>query len=1008
MAVPVGAPDHALLTLARDGDGEAFEALYRRHHRAATRAAHSYSSRGQLAEDAVQEAFLRILNTTQRGGGPENEFRAYLATTVRHVIAGWTRNDQTVASDDLEALAGEDTRESSRPESRLRWHLLTKAFKSLPTRWQEALWLGEVEGVSVAELAERWNMAPNSAAALAYRAREGLRTAWLEAHINEGLVPDECRPFVTDLGRYQQNKLSERRNGQVRDHLEDCGYCRAVLLEVGQAASELRVLLLPVVLGGSTAVAAAGGVGVGLFGAKGSGNTTRSIVIGAASVAAVAVVALALALIQPWAGNGSNDASGSNSQTSASGGGGGNTSGSDSDSSNDADDDSADENSRDDDADDDADGSGQDDDDADDDADEGGQDDGDRTSSTGRSGTGTGTANSGGTGTGGNGGAGTGGAGTGGAGASGTVGTVTGGTSGPGTGGSATANPAAPVVGVNTTISGSTATLTGSATAGAQITVVDTGGTPFATTSVGSNGRWTLAVTSDRILQPAGLTLRATQTVDGAVSPASAPFTLRNAVPTPGVSVQAINGASATLAGTAEPGATVQVAAVSTVGGGQRASSIGPRIVPAVNAAGSTVANADGSWELVVSDPQICDEGGIVLQATQTVANTTSPASALVTVYNDVPAPQESAEVFVDGIEASVSGTGDAGNTVTVQTEDGEPLGSGTVNGEGGWDVVVTDERIGSEPGLAVQATQTKGTTTSLASDSVTVVNPVPIPSYREIIKSDGATLVLVGGGEPGALLAMLGPDDAQLGTTIVGEDGTWILELTHADFARRGVDARFEQTVDGVTSAPSTVSRIVNPLPSPVGNFYVVRDAAYFTDGTGTPGATVHILDTQGKVLASAEVSEDGTWETKFTDPRIPGLSIYGVQTKGDFTSAPTGVAVLTPRPLDDDAGEGDAQQAPAAAADDAQAVAEPAAEPADDPDGDEAGSDEAGSDEAEAAEAEAAEAAGADEAAVTEPAPESPDEQPVADEAEPVDPEARPAEDEGIAVEEEDDEAA
>ncbi|WP_420113829.1 hypothetical protein [Pseudactinotalea sp.] len=41
MAVPVGMPDHALLTRARDGDGEAFEALYRRHHRAATRAAHS-------------------------------------------------------------------------------------------------------------------------------------------------------------------------------------------------------------------------------------------------------------------------------------------------------------------------------------------------------------------------------------------------------------------------------------------------------------------------------------------------------------------------------------------------------------------------------------------------------------------------------------------------------------------------------------------------------------------------------------------------------------------------------------------------------------------------------------------------------------------------------------------------------------------------------------------------------------------------------------------------------
>src|SRR5690606_14164455 len=102
-----------------------FEALYKRHHSAATRAAHSYSSRTQLAEDAVQEAFLRILRATQSGGGPQTEFRAYLATTVRHVIAGWVRGERTIATDELEALAGEDTRPSAAPESTLRWHLLT-------------------------------------------------------------------------------------------------------------------------------------------------------------------------------------------------------------------------------------------------------------------------------------------------------------------------------------------------------------------------------------------------------------------------------------------------------------------------------------------------------------------------------------------------------------------------------------------------------------------------------------------------------------------------------------------------------------------------------------------------------------------------------------------------------------------------------------------------------------------------------------------------------------------
>lgn len=294
MAVPVGMPDHALLTRARDGDGEAFEALYRRHHRAATRAAHSYSSRSQLAEDAVQEAFMRILHATKEGGGPITEFRAYLATTVRHVIAGWTRGERTIATDELETLAGEDLRDTSKPESRLRWHLLTKAFKSLPTRWQEALWLGEVEGISPAELAERWNMSANSAAALSYRAREGLRTAWLDAHVNEGLVPEDCRPYVSDLSRYTQGKLTDRRETQVRGHLDDCEYCRAVLFEVDAAASELRVLLLPVVLWGGLALAGTGlSLGPATWVAKQLGAMgRRGLAFGAASTAAVVVVAV--------------------------------------------------------------------------------------------------------------------------------------------------------------------------------------------------------------------------------------------------------------------------------------------------------------------------------------------------------------------------------------------------------------------------------------------------------------------------------------------------------------------------------------------------------------------------------------------------------------------------------------------------------------------------------------------------------------------------------------------
>lgn len=971
--MPVGTPDHALLTRARDGDGEAFEALYRRHHRAATRAAHSYSSRGQLAEDAVQEAFLRILNTTRRGGGPENEFRAYLATTVRHVIAGWTRNDQTIASDDLEALAGEDVRDSSAPESRLRWHLLTKAFRSLPTRWQEALWLGEVEGVSVTELAERWNMAPNSASALAYRAREGLRTAWLEAHINEGLVPDGCRPFVTDLGRFAQDKLSERRSVQVREHLDECSYCRAVLLEVGQAASELRVLLLPVVLWGGAAVAGtagAAGIGAAFLGGKAGGNTTRTIAIGASAIAAVAIVALALALIQPWSNDAPSDADGGSSSgasgasNSASG-----TSDPDDPSSSTS---TTDSSARTDDSETDA-GSDADDTDTGDTGDTNNPGrNSNRTSNNGTQGSGSTDSGAGsGTGT-----------------QSGNPGTSGGGNpgggnpggGGPGGGGPAPA-PAPPALALDTQISGSTALLAGTATPGATITIRDLAGTPYATTTAASSGSWDLQVTSDSILSPGGLTLLATQTLNGATSGASPPFTLLNNVPRPALAVQTINGNDATITGTAQPGARVDISAAVPVGGGAGANSVAPRILANPGTLATTTANSDGSWELVVQDARISG-GGLLLQATATVGQTTSPASATIEANNNVPIPTRPQSISIDGIGAFLAGNAEPG-ALLVLTIDGVELTSTTVATDGSWSVAVTDERIG-HAGLVVRTAQRVANITSPASETIDLTNPVAIPMIAEILAIAGPSATLAGQGEPGAVVsifsdeaeaalatatvhadgwwkveitheALAGPgllvwaqqhwqginsaasdsfevvnsftaptiwepqdfDGAVawlhgagspgatvevmsaagevLGSAAVNGEGTWTVELKHEGIVGEGLQVRARQLLDGSTSGWSDPLVVLNPLPQPSGHYRVEDGAARFFAGVGTPGATVWIRDTNDVDLASAQVAEDGSWETTVFDDRIQnGLWVYAVQVQGSITSPRTDSVVL------------------------------------------------------------------------------------------------------------------
>lgn len=48
----------------------------------------------------------------------------------------------------------------------------------LPERWRNALWYSEVEQLTSSEVAGVLGISPNAAAALTYRAREGLRRAW--------------------------------------------------------------------------------------------------------------------------------------------------------------------------------------------------------------------------------------------------------------------------------------------------------------------------------------------------------------------------------------------------------------------------------------------------------------------------------------------------------------------------------------------------------------------------------------------------------------------------------------------------------------------------------------------------------------------------------------------------------------------------------------------------------------------------------------------------------------
>ncbi|MDQ0991724.1 sigma-70 family RNA polymerase sigma factor [Streptomyces sp. V3I7] len=332
--VPPG--DSQLIERMRAGEDSAYEELYRRHADAVRRYARTCCRDAHTADDLTAEVFARMLQAVRGGSGPEHAVRAYLLTSVRRVAASWTksaRREQLVddfavfatqaarsseVSDDDTLELGADVRAMHEAEQ----SMAMQAFRSLPERWQAVLWHTEVEDESPSEVATLFGLDANGTRVLASRAREGLKQAYLQAHVSAALAGDEeCARYADQLGTYARRKLRIRAERGLRKHLEECARCRLAAAQIEEVASGIPAVV-PVAVVGWFGVAGyakalgivAGGAGVGAAGAAAaaSGGSSGGAAGGgaaseglgapvkagiAAGVVAVAAAALALALV---------------------------------------------------------------------------------------------------------------------------------------------------------------------------------------------------------------------------------------------------------------------------------------------------------------------------------------------------------------------------------------------------------------------------------------------------------------------------------------------------------------------------------------------------------------------------------------------------------------------------------------------------------------------------------------------------------------------------------------
>jgi RNA polymerase sigma factor (sigma-70 family) len=288
--------DEELISNARSGDQSAFAELWRRHYRSGVRVARQFTSSID-ADDLVSEAYARIYQRVLAGGGPNGAFRPYLYTTIRNLASTWGSKSHDIQVDEIADFEDPDTTDDPVAVA-LDRTLTARAFRSLPDRWQSVLWYTEVEGMDPHEVAPLLGMSANGVAALSYRAREGLRKAWLQAHVSDKGVSEECRWSIARVGENARHSLTERERIRLSDHLQTCTKCAIISEEVDEVGSRLALVLLPIMLG-----AGVGGILLAsLTHSSAAGLATASAVTALPAVPASFAAVAAPAMFAPTVG----------------------------------------------------------------------------------------------------------------------------------------------------------------------------------------------------------------------------------------------------------------------------------------------------------------------------------------------------------------------------------------------------------------------------------------------------------------------------------------------------------------------------------------------------------------------------------------------------------------------------------------------------------------------------------------------------------------------------------
>ncbi|MCT3020795.1 hypothetical protein EFN43_06835, partial [Pediococcus pentosaceus] len=383
-------------------------------------------------------------------------------------------------------------------------------------------------------------------------------------------------------------------------------------------------------------------------------------------------------------------------------------------------------------------------------------------------------------------------------------------------------------------------TISGKGTAGDTITVHFDDGSVIGSAVVGADGTWTVNVPSHSSLN-AGDDIYAVQTdQDGNESDKASTTVLPKEVAKP--TIEAPIAGAETITGKGVAGDTVTV------------------YYDDGSVIGSAVVGEDGTWTVEVSNHTKLNEGDNIY-AVQTDQDGNESDKASTTVL-----PKEVAKPTIEAPTAgarTISGKGTAGDTVTVYYDDGTEIGSAVVDADGNWTVEVSDHTdLRGGDNIYVVQTDADGNHSDKANTTV-IANEVPMP---EITAPTAGSTVITGTGVAGDTVNVYFDDGSLIGSAVVGEDGTWTINVS-SHTSLNGNDNIYAVQTDQAGNQSEKTKTTVIPAEVPAPGINQPTAGATTITGTGVAGDTVTVYGNDGTEIGTAVVDDNGTWTVDVPD---------------------------------------------------------------------------------------------------------------------------------------------